>query len=141
MSYRVKGRAWDCEHNHQVALFNWADLHKKKYPELGLMFSVPNEGKRGRKKDPKTGKWYSVEGKKLRDAGMKKGVPDIVLPVPRGTYAGLFVELKAGDNKPTPDQREWHEKLRNVGHMVVVCYEWQAAAEIIEKYLQGKFEF
>lgn len=114
------------EHNHQAALIRWAALHTKKYPELKALYAVPNAAKR----TARQGAWMKAEG-------LRAGVPDIVLPVPRGTYAGLFIEMKAGKNKPTPIQMEWHRVLREVGHRVEVCYSWLAAANVIEKYLNG----
>ena len=34
------------EEDEQIALFQWADLMLYKYPELALMYHIPNEGKR-----------------------------------------------------------------------------------------------
>ena len=34
------------EDNEQITLFRWADLQSGKYPELSLMFHIPNGGKR-----------------------------------------------------------------------------------------------
>ncbi len=114
------------EHNHQVALFRWSALNEKKYPDLALMFAVPNGGHR-----------HKLTAYKLKAEGVKAGVPDLCLPVPRGTYAGLFIEMKAGKNKPTGSQLEWQDRLRRAGHRVEVCYSWMSAANVIEEYLQG----
>ena len=60
------------EHEEQVALFEWAEWNKRQYPELELMFAIPNGGQR-----------HVVVAKKLKDEGVKAGVPDIFLPVAR----------------------------------------------------------
>lgn len=127
------------EHNHQCALFRWSALNEKKWPELALLFAVPNGGSRGGKTvySAKYKRQIPLEAVRMKEAGIKAGVPDICLPVPRGTYAGLFIEMKAGKNKPTPAQLEWHDRLRKAGHRAEVCYSWEAAANVIEKYLKG----
>lgn len=113
------------ESSHQVALFHWAKLMERVYPELSRMFHVPNGGKRDR-----------VTAARLKAEGVKAGVPDIVLPVPRGSYHGLWIELKSDDGKPSKDQREWLEYLNAEGYCALLCYGWQTAREEIELYLK-----
>lgn len=110
------------EHLHQVALFQWAEYDKR--PELRLLFAVPNGGHRHK----------AVAGK-LKAEGVKAGVPDIVLPVARGGFNALFIELKAGKNKATPKQAEWIERLGEAGNMALVCHGWESAKRVIEGYL------
>jgi hypothetical protein len=110
------------EHQHQVALFNWAAYDKR--PELKLLYAVPNSGKR----DGRQGAWMKAEG-------LKAGVPDIVLPVAWGGYHALYIELKVGKNKPTPEQAEWLKRLYGAGNKATVCYGWDSAKETIERYL------
>jgi hypothetical protein len=69
---------------------------------------------------------------------MLKGEHDITLPVARGEYHGLSIELKAGKNKPTPEQLEYGERLKAEGWYVAYSWDWQEAADIIKKYLEGK---
>lgn len=116
------------EHSHQVALFKWAQLMSHKYPVLRLMFAIPNESYGGGLQAIRRGKYFRAEGR-------KSGVPDIFLPVPRGGYHGLFVEMKFGKNKPTENQRWWIENLRDQGYMVKVCYSFAEAKEVILEYL------
>ena len=68
--------------------------------------------------------------------GVKRGVPDICLPVPLGGYAGLYIELKAGKNRPTPEQREWLSALTQFGYFAVVCYGFEEAVATITKYIK-----
>lgn len=116
-----------CESNEeteQITLFRWAAFAENKYPELKLMYHVPNEGKR------------SVRaGSKLKQAGLKSGVPDIVLPVARGGYIGLYIELKYGRNKTTENQKDWLRDLCRQNHLTAVCYGWEQAKDLIESYL------
>ena len=62
-------------------------------------------------------------------------MPDICLPAPRGIYHGLYIELKAGKNTTTAKQRSWLDYLRRQGYFTAVCYGWQTAAELVERYL------
>ncbi len=110
------------EHDNQVALFSWAAYDKR--PELGLLYAVPNSAKRS----PRQGAWMKAEG-------LKAGVPDIVLPVARGGYHALYIELKVKGRKPTPDQLGWQARLNEAGNLAIVCYGWTEAREVIERYL------
>lgn len=112
------------EHREQVFLFAWAAWAVMERPELALLFAVPNGGLRD-----------AVTGKRLKDEGVKAGVPDIILPVPRGAYHGLFIELKAGKNRPTAEQRGWLEALEGQGYRAAVCYGAAEARALIEEYL------
>lgn len=109
----------------QISLFRWAEFAENKYPELKLMYHVPNEGKRS-----------ALTGSRLKQAGLKPGVPDIVLPVARGGYIGLYIELKYGRNKTTDNQKEWLRDLRDQHHLTAVCYGWEQAKDLIESYMK-----
>ena len=100
----------DLEHHDQVALFRWAAWNLARYPELEWMYAVPNAAKRS----PRQGAYMKAEG-------LKAGVPDICLPVARGGYNGLYIEMKIKGNKPTEKQLEWHVALREQGYRVEVC--------------------
>lgn len=112
------------EAKEQMALFQWASIAITKYPDLDLMHHVPNGGKR----DART-------ATSLKKQGVKAGVPDIVLPVGRGGYFGLYIELKTGKNKTTVKQQEWIKRLKDNNYCVEVCYGWIEARDVIEKYL------
>ena len=71
----------------------------------------------------------------MQREGVKPGVPDVCLPVPRKGWHGLFIELKFGANKPTDYQLEWLEQLAEQGYLAVVCYGWVEATEVIQDYL------
>ena len=113
------------EAQEQRDLFRWAAYQTGKYPELRLMFHIPNEGKRS-----------VVTGKQMRDEGMKRGVPDICLPVPRGGYHGMFIELKRTRNyRVSAEQEHWLADLSRQGYIATVCRGWEAAKEAILQYL------
>lgn len=73
----------DKEGGAQEMLFRWITYQLDEYPELALLYHIPNGGKR----DAKTATI-------LKRQGVKAGVPDLHLPVARGGYHGLYIELK-----------------------------------------------
>lgn len=108
----------------QIALFQWARYAEQQFPELALLHHIPNGGKRSKS-----------EAARFKAAGVKAGVPDIELPVARGGYFGLHIELKAGKNKTTVKQDEWLQALREQGRFCAVCYGWTEAMHTICAYL------
>ena len=52
-----------------------------------------------------------------------------------GCLLHSYLELKAGDNKPTEEQRKWLEHLGNVGYLATWCTGWEAARDVIVDYL------
>lgn len=109
----------------QSHLFEWvARVGDSKYPELAWLYHIPNGGSR-----------HPKEAYNLKLQGVKAGVPDISLPVARGGFHGLFIEMKVGKNKPTAHQKEWLKALDNEGYRVEVCYSFEQAKDVLEDYL------
>ena len=118
----------DTEHREQANLIQWAALNRVKYPELDLLFAIPNGGHR-----------HPVVAAKMKAEGVKAGVPDLQLPVPRGVYIGLFIEMKRKvGGVVSKKQAEWREALSAVGHCVRVCHGWEDAVKTITQYLELK---
>jgi hypothetical protein len=46
---------------------------------------------------------------------VKAGLPDICLPVPRGIWHGLYLELKKQEGSVSRAQRRWLDALSTVG--------------------------
>lgn len=70
--------------------------------------------------------------------GVKAGVPDLCLPVARGQYHGLYIELKRQRGGRTSDhQSEWLDALSAQGYKAALCYGWEQAAKTIIEYLTG----
>lgn len=110
------------EHQHQKALIEWFD---RQYPSIkGRLFAIPNGGQR-----------HPAVAAKLKAEGVRKGVPDLFLPIPKGGLHGLFIELKAPKGKPTQDQLDWLEELAKSGYMAALCKGWEAARDTIRSYL------
>ena len=74
-----------------------------------------------------------------RASGLKRGVPDLFLPYPVGSFHGLFVELKTRKGTVSVDQARWHGWLAARGYAVAVCRSWVEARDTILRYLRGQF--
>ena len=74
--------------------------------------------------------------KHLKQQGVKSGVPDLCLPVPRGQYHGLYIEMKTESGHTSDEQEWWGERLQAQGYVWRVCHGWQAAVAVLEWYLQ-----
>ena len=112
------------EESEQINLIQWCKYNEHIYPGLELIHHIPNGGKRNK-----------LEAARLKQAGVKSGVPDLHLPVPKGEYCGLYIEMKWNGNKPTPKQKMWIKKLREQRHCVVVCDGFEEAKDTIIKYM------
>lgn len=114
------------EAEEQTALFAWAEWNKAQYPELALMYHVPNGGSRN-----------TAEARRLKEQGVKPGVPDICLPVPRGKYHGLYIELKRQrGGRISSLQKIWLTALAGQGYKCLVCFGAEDAKKEIVKYLE-----
>lgn len=113
------------EHQEQVAIFQWIDLKKETFPELSLLFSIPNGSHR-----------HIGTAVKLKREGVKSGVSDMFLPVATKGFNGLWLELKVGKNKATKHQMLWLNNMVEQGYMAVVCVGAAAAIQTICDYLE-----
>ena len=116
------------ESQEQITVFNWVAYQLGKWPELELLHHVPNGGKR-----------EAREATRMKAEGVKKGVPDLCLPVARGKYHGLYVEMKRVEGgKVSQDQKWWLEKLAEQGYKATVCRGAEEAITVIGKYMAGE---
>lgn len=114
------------EAQHQANVFKWSrqpSIHAK-WPELALLHHIPNGGRRD-----------AVEARHLKEQGVKPGVPDLCLPVARGRYHGLYIEMKTEKGHTSGAQDWWIEHLAAQGNFVEVCHGWESAVRVLEWYL------
>ena len=116
------------ESEEQTMIFKWAEYMSLKYPALRLMFHIPNGGARN-----------LIEAANLKRQGVKPGVPDIFLPVARGGFNGLFIELKRTEGgRVSQAQADYIQKLRMQGYHAVVCKGYDSAVSVIQAYMEGE---
>jgi hypothetical protein len=117
------------EHEEQVALFEWASLRLSIYPELEMLFAIPNAGAGAQ----------SGQAGKMKAEGVKAGVPDTFLAVPRNGYYGCFIEMKRIEGSTVePEQEEWLSKLNAQGYFTAICKGCEQAQKVLMVYLEGR---
>ncbi len=121
---------------HQETLFSWANWQRVQLDDGSViklsdaLYAIPNGGKRNQR-----------EAARLKRQGVKAGVSDTHLPIPVGSFHGLWIELKKpfkqGQSKPkvTENQKDWLELVKRLGHLGVVAYGVDQAKHAIKTYL------
>lgn len=121
----ARAKPVDREGQEQAALMQELQL---RYPQAyKLIYHVPNGGHR-----------HKLVAAKLKGQGVKAGVPDLVLPMARGGYFGLYIEFKAKppfDAEVSPSQDAYIQALTAQGYLAIVCRGCIDAVEAIRAYL------
>lgn len=112
----------------QAAVIAWAD--SQTHPALRWLFHVPNGGYRD-----------AATAGKMKIAGQKPGVPDLLLPwttfdVDNREIHGLVIEMKRKPNRPTREQDAWLEHFTTEGWRCEVCYSAEEAIGVLCEYLE-----
>jgi len=118
------------EESEQIALINWAHLVQVGTWHLSdVLWHYPAGGQRNLR-----------EAARFKAMGVRKGVPDLQLPIPAGDYVSGWWEIKVGTGRLSEDQIETHALLRACGHYVQTYWHWHEAAHDILRYLEkGSF--
>jgi hypothetical protein len=114
------------EHSEQVNLMKWWALacHSFGLDERTL-FAIPNGGERN-----------VIVARRMKDEGVRAGVPDLFLAWSDRKYGGLFIELKKPKGGRVSDaQKDYIALLEESGYRAVVCKGWIEAKREIESYL------
>lgn len=109
------------EYDMQRQVFEACALRAVEQPAYALLMAVPNgQYRKGQRPEP----------------GIKPGACDLLLPIARGPYHGLWIELKVRPNKPTAAQVEFMRRMEEQGYAVAVI--WDSVDEVmraIDTYL------
>ena len=112
------------------SIADFAHLPKHPYPELKWLHAIPNGGSRG-----ETEKDRMIAGGKLKAEGVKRGIPDLFLPVARQGLHGMYIEMKKFGGRPTPEQIEFGNDVQRQGYSFNICRGWREAADVLKWYL------
>lgn len=124
-TYFLKEKTEDTE---QMQIINYCNSMSAYVPEYAMIYHIPNEGKR-------------KNGAKLKRIGLKKGIPDLCLPVPKMGFNGLYIELKKDASKrASKEQREWLLKLEQQGYATSLCFGANEAINLITAYMDSDYE-
>lgn len=111
-------------------------------PQLNRLFAIKNAGHGD-----------AIRGAMSKAEGVKPGVPDIMLPVPKLApcfapaigvavlHNGYFLELKrrksarGGQGRASSEQTDWHKYLVDTGYKVDIFVGWELARDGLLRYL------
>jgi hypothetical protein len=92
---------------------------KQYHPEIeSLIYHIPNESKTAQR----------------TDIGIKAGMPDYFLPVSRGGFGCLFLEIKKPKGRVSENQVKKIDELIAAGNKVTICYSWKEAVDECVEY-------
>lgn len=107
------------EHYEQV---RFVGKFKVQYPETRI-FAIPNGGHRGK-----------LTATKMKNEGVSPGVPDLYIPAWK-----LWVEMKrVKGGSVSPDQKDWHLYLKDIGDSVMVCRGSDEALSMVAEFVSAK---
>lgn len=112
------------EESAQITFFDYCRWKGKTDFRYNMIFHVPNE----RKCSPQ-------RRKSMFMAGVKSGVPDVVVAVPSQGWGALFLEFKIKPNKATENQEQWIHDLNRIGYRAQVVWSADEAIKVLEEYL------
>ncbi len=109
----------------QAKVIDWAKANERNYPYLQLLHCSLNGVKLSK----------AQAGKALKQ-GMKKGVPDLFLPVKQGGFSGLYIEMKSAKGRISIEQSKFLKDVSDNGYAAFVCYSANEAIKRIEDYYE-----
>lgn len=107
----------------QSEFFQQVPLFFPKLPDR-LLFAVPNGGSR-----------HKVEAANMKHQGVKRGIADVILQIPKKGYASLCLEFKTSIGKQSRDQREYQRQVEMAGSKYVVVRSVEQAIRVMQQYL------
>jgi hypothetical protein len=117
----------------QRALITWAHFvivpdppHPEKTKLIDYLFAIPNGGRRDKR-----------EAALMKAEGVKAGVSDLFLPIPRGGYCGFWIELKPtdGTGRLSAAQSDWLILMASCNYRAFCAVGWMEAKRAIIEYL------
>lgn len=117
-------RAGHSESDLQCGLMTLVRLMPDRYPELALLYAIPNQ------------RASKGEAKRMKGEGTLRGVPDLCLPVARAGCHALYLETKLPGEKLRPEQVAVAERLRREGNGVAVWRSIESAVALLNAYLR-----
>lgn len=114
------------EEREQARLIRWASKREVRAaaPMLAYLFHVPNGGRRD-----------GFTGAQMTALGVKRGVPDLLLPARAGAFTGLAIEMKSAAGRLAPEQSAWLEHLAGQAWRCELCRSAEDAARVLADYL------
>lgn len=95
------------------------------YPQYrGLLFAVPNGGKRG-----------AVTARIMKAEGVVSGVANLLLLVPNATHHALAIEMKTDKGRQSDAQKAWQQAVEAQGYRYEVVRSLTECIDLFTDYL------
>jgi hypothetical protein len=103
---------------------------RKRYTTIEpLFFAVGNGGARN--------VWTA---KIMKDEGVRAGVSDLILLIPRHGYAGLLIETKTPDGKQSDSQKTFEKLAKQYKYLYVIMRDLPTFQQLMMWYIEDKGE-
>ncbi len=112
----------------QIQIFNWIRANEEEHPVLKVVYHTPNSF---------FGTSFGVI-MWLKQLGLRKGVYDIIVPVAKHGYNSLWIEIKKGKGKLTPEQIMFKHiitQYTDIPTKFEVFYDADSCIKSIQEYL------
>ncbi len=107
----------------QTEFFRQVPLFFPRLPDK-LLFAVPNGGSR-----------HKIEAANMKRQGVKAGVADVILQIPKKGFASLCLEFKTKTGRQSKEQREYQRQVEMAGSKYVVVRSVEEAIGEMRMYL------
>lgn len=107
----------------QAEFFRQVKILFPKLPEK-LLFAVPNGGSR-----------HKIEAANMKRQGVKAGVADVILLVPKKGYASLCLEFKTSTGRQSDEQKEFQRQAEACRSKYVVVRSVMQGINTLKEYL------
>lgn len=108
----------------QSEFFNKMKLFFPKLPDK-LIFAVPNGGSR-----------HKIEAANMKRQGIKAGVADVILLIPKNGFASLCLEFKTDSGRQSDEQKEFQRQAESCGSKYVIVRSVAEAIQATKEYLK-----
>lgn len=112
------------EERMQIEFFEKVPLFFPALPDK-LLHAIPNGGSR-----------HIVEATNLKRQGVKAGVADVVLQIPKKGYASLCMEFKTAKGIQSNEQKEYQRQAEMAGNKYVIIRSVEQAIKVMKQYLE-----
>lgn len=107
----------------QADFFDKVKLFFPNLPEK-LLFAVPNGGSR-----------HKIEAANMKRQGVKSGVSDVILLIPKKGFASLLLEFKTQSGQQSDEQKEFQRQAEMCGSKYVIVRSVKDALAAMKDYL------
>lgn len=108
---KLKRRKAQPEQMEQAKVIAWARANENNYSYLWLLHCSLNGVK-----------MTKAQAGRAVAQGMKKGVADLFLPVKKGIFSGLYIEMKSEKGRISIEQSKFLKAVSDNDYSAFVCY-------------------